>query len=146
MNTSNLVKVVEAIAADILALAQEVLRDNSLQDSHLYKNMSVQVDSGYEPVVVSLLLDNYAEYLEKGRKPATGKKPPIDALREWALARNIPADNPTLWAISTAIQRDGYEARPILAALEQQVETYFEREWADKLFDALTEGLMKYFD
>lgn len=141
-----MIQVVEAIAADMLALAREVLKDNSLQDSNLYKDMQVHVEQSEQPVVVSLLLNNYVDFLEKGRKPAVGKKPPIDALREWALSRNIPTDNSTLWAISTAIQRDGYEARPILAALEQQIDLHFEREWADKIFDAMMEGLTKYFD
>lgn len=140
------IEAIEAIANDVQMLAQTVLKDNSLSDSALYDNIKVEIKSLSEPVVIEVLFDNYIEYIEKGRKPNTGRKPPIDALRDWALARGIPADNSTLWAISTAIQRDGYEGRPLLAALEEKIEEYFEREWADKLFDAAMEELTNYFN
>lgn len=133
------------MANDILVLAREVFSGYSLGDSALCRNMDVEVQHGKQSVVMNLLLDNYVEFIDKGRKPFSGKKPPIDALRDWALARGIPADNPTLWAISTAIQRDGYEARPILATLEQRIESYVENEWADKLLESVTESLTKYF-
>lgn len=140
------VRIVGSMASDILALAHEVLNDYSLRESNLYKNIDVLEQHTDGSVVVSLLLDNYAEFVERGRKPMSGRKPPIDALRDWALARNIPTDNPTLWAISTAIQRDGYEARPILSVLEQRIESYMENEWSDMLFDTLSEALNEYFD
>ena len=145
MKTS-LTETIEAIANDVLILAQAVLDENELDNSSLRDKVKVQIKSMNEPIVVEVLFDNYIDYIERGRKPNSGGKPPIDALRNWALVRNIPADNSTLWAISTAIQRDGYEGRPIIASLEEQIENYFEREWADKLFDATTEELTKYFD
>lgn len=134
------------MASDILALAREVLANYSLHDSALSRNADVKVQQGGQSVVVELLLDNYIEFVENGRKPFSGKKPPIDALRDWALTRNIPADNSTLWAISTAIQRDGYEGRPILATLEQRIESCIENEWADKLLDHLVGELAQYFE
>lgn len=139
-------KITESIAGDLLALGREVLDDFSLRDSCLYKNMSVTEEHSEGSVVVSLLLDNYAQFVETGRKPRSGRKPPIDALRDWALSHNIPTDNPTLWAISTAIERDGYEARPILSVLEQRIESYVDNEYPDKVFEALTEIMNKYFE
>lgn len=139
------VKIAESMANDILALSRDVLVGYSLKNSVLYEDASVEVRNTDGSIVVDLLLNNYVNFIEKGRKPLSGKKPPIDALRDWALRHNIPADNSTLWAISTAIQRDGYEARPILATLEQQIESYLENEWSDKLFEILTDSLNEYF-
>lgn len=155
MNTE-LHKVIEAIAADILSLAQIVMDDdgvgmnpktgkNTLSGSHLLQNMDVNVTEQNGSVVINLLLDHYVEYLERGRKPRTGKQPPIDALRDWALARNIPADNSTLFLISRAIWRDGFEGRPILATLQEEIDRHFEAEWAGMILEAMTAEVDKLF-
>jgi len=156
MNT-NLLRVVEEIRLDILALSQFVLDNdsvgvnkktgrNTLKDSLLLKDMDTRVSFGDNGsnVVIEILFNNYVEYIEKGRAP--GKMPPISALREWAIARNIPDDNDTLYAIANAIKRDGYEGRPIIATLEKEIENCFENEWYDKIFEAMTSELTKYFN
>lgn len=156
MNT-HVLKVVEEISRDIVALAQFVLDNdsvgvnkktgkNTLKDSLLIKNVEPRVSFGSngDNVVIEVLFNNYIDYIEKGRRP--GKMPPVSALKEWAQSRGIPTDNGTLYAIANAIKRDGIEGRPILATLEREIENKFENEWADKLFEAMTEELTKYFD
>jgi hypothetical protein len=51
-----------------------------------------------------------------------------------------------LWAISTAIWRDGHTGRPILAVLEKEIEEAFEKEYFDKIFESLISELNKFFN
>jgi hypothetical protein len=154
---SHVLKVVEEISRGIVALAQFVIDNdtvgvnrktgrNTLKDSTLIKNADSRISFGSnsDNVVIELLLGNYINYIEKGRRP--GKMPPISALKEWAQSRGISTDNSTLFAIANAIKRDGIEGRPVLATLEHEIENSFENEWYDKLFEAMTSELNKYFD
>lgn len=140
-------KIIETIAAETLSLAQAIMDSSEmgLRDSALKKNMQVVISSYDNPVVIETLLDDYARYIEQGRKPMSGKQPPTDALRDWALAHGIATDNSTLFVISRAIWRHGYEGRPILATLEEKTEERWHSEWADMLFDAIVERLTTNF-
>ncbi len=146
------IKVIEAISADVLKLVQIVLDDdkvgtnpktgkNTLRRGALAKDVKANVRQAGDSVVIDVLFGNYLDYIEQGRAPRSGKQPPIDQLRDWALARNIPTDNSTLFLISRAIWRDGYEGRPVLATVEEELEKAFDERWADLIFDAVTEGL-----
>lgn len=150
-------KVIEAIAADVLKLSQTILSDNkvgtnaktgrnTLRSSALQDSVRVEIRKMGDSVVIETLFDNYIDYIEQGRKPRTGKQPPIDALRDWALSRGIPTDNSTLFLIGRAIRRDGYEGRPVLATLEEEIEKQWDDKWADMLLDAVTDELSKYFE
>ncbi len=136
----------EAIAADVLKLSHLVMESNNLKDSALDRDVQVSVKQVADSIIIETLFDNYVDYIEQGRKPMSGKQPPIDAVRDWALSRNIPADNDTLFLISRAIWRDGIEARPILSTLEEEIEKAFDERWADQLFEAITDELTKYFE
>lgn len=150
-------KAMEAIAADVLKLSQTILSDrnigtntktgkNTLKNSALEDSVRVEIRKMGESVVIETLFDNYISYIEQGRKPRTGKQPPIDALRDWALSRGIPTDNSTLFLIGRAIWRDGYEGRPVLATLEEEIEKQWDGKWADMLFDTIMDELNKYFE
>lgn len=152
----NTEQVIRHIADEVKRLAQIILSDdkigankktgkNTLRDSSLYDNVRVEIQNTEQSVVIQALFDNHIDYIEQGRKPRSGKQPPIDALRDWALSRGIPTDNSTLFLISRAIWRDGYQPRPILATLEEEIERRFENEWSDLLMDAITEELITYF-
>lgn len=143
MNQS-LTQVAEGIAQDIVRLAQVMLEDKGIA-------VRSRVSNNFQPnasldgnIVIEILFDNYMEYLEGGK--ATGKRPPMHSLREWALRKGIPVDNGTLYTAATAIARDGIMPRPILATLEKQIDEQFNDEWADKLFDAVIEELSNYFE
>lgn len=139
--------VAEAIANDIAKLAQAILEDhsiatnektgtNTLANSRLRETISVSADNS-DDVVIHVLFANYIDFIEKGREPRRGKKPPVSVLESWAKNRGIPTDNGTLYAIAYAIWRDGYAGRPILATLETKIEQHFEEEWAEDIFNAL---------
>ncbi|NDV69255.1 hypothetical protein [Dysgonomonas sp. 25] len=149
MMSTRLKKVAEVIATEMLALAQIIVAETdggSLSGSHLRETIRTQVQTESDSVVISLLFDNYIEYIENGRAPRQGKRPPIDALREWAIGKGIEPDNDTLFAIAEAIWRDGIEPRPIMATLEERIGKQFETRWAEMLFEALTDDLIKYFN
>ena len=153
--TKGIEKVIENIANDVLTLAKKIVgeelsankRPNKgvLKNSALQNDVQVKVLQMQGQVVIQTMFNNYLDYIEQGRKPRSGKQPPIDALREWALSRGIPTDNSTLFLIGRAIWRDGLQARPILATLEEKIEEQFEDQWADLLFESITDELNKYF-
>lgn len=144
---SNIKPIVEAIAAEILSLAHSIIDDSDigLRDSALKKDMQVIVSSYSDPIVIETVFNDYVEYIENGRRPMSGKQPPMDKLRDWALARDIPTDNSTLFLISRAIGPNGNRARPILATLEEQIEERWENEWADLIAEEITKELTDNF-
>lgn len=156
MNEATL-KIIEAIANDVLMLSHLILEDdsismnrkinkNTLKDSQLNQNIKTQIASLNEPVVIEALFNNYINFIEWGRPKGYGKQPPIDELRDWALSRGIPTDNSTLFAIAKAIQRDGHEGRPIIAILEKEIVESFDKEFYTKLFESIINELTKYFN
>lgn len=149
--------VINKIADDLLALASLVLEDdtistntkigkNTLRDSALRGDLEATISqtNGEDPIIKALF-NHYVVYLEWDRPKEYGKRPPISALKDWAEKNNIPTDAGTLYAISYAIWRDGHAGRPIFATMDAQIEGLFLDDWADKLFNALTDELDKFF-
>lgn len=156
MNTQLISLAIQRIAADLVALAQTVLEDdsvgvnikvgrNTLKDSALHDDIARAVEATGDPVITALF-NNYVVYLEWDRPKEYGKRPPIDVLKDWAAKNGIPTDSGTLWAISNAIWRDGHKGRPIFATLDKEVEEIFSGDWSDKLFNSLTSDLDNLFN
>lgn len=150
--------VINKIADDLLALASLVLEDdtisantkigkNTLAQSALRGDLEATISqtNGEDPVIRALF-NHYVVYLEWSRPKEYGKQPPISALKEWAEKNGIPTDANTLWAISYAIWRDGHVGRPIFATMDAQIDGLFLNDWADKLFNDLTDELDKFFN
>lgn len=153
--TPSLKKAIDQITNEIAILAGDIFKDdkisrnpkvnkNTLREKAKDVNVSWRAANGN--IVIEAYFDNYITFLEKGRVPRKGKFPPLDELRDWALSRNIPSDNSTLFLIARAIWRDGHEGRPILATLEERIDSKFETEWYDQLFEATIDELNKYFN
>ncbi|KAA6347878.1 hypothetical protein EZS27_004658 [termite gut metagenome] len=151
-----IIKVINQIASEITLLFHNVLEDdsisindkvgkNTLKDSNLRKFFEVFVKQS-DSVIIECLLNHYVDYIESGRGEKYKKRPPISALRDWALKNGIATDNHTLFAISTAIWRDGYSPRPILSTLDNLIENKFESVWSLDLFKAIIDELEKYFN
>lgn len=154
MNTP-LQKIINEITSEIATLADAIFKDDKISGNkktgkNRLKDKGKDIDVSWKEqngsIVISTYFDNYLAYLEKGYKPQKGKFPPLNELRDWALSKNIPTDNSTLFLIARAIWRDGHEGRPILATLEEQIEHKFDTEWYDKLFEATIDELTKYFN
>lgn len=144
MTADVLHKVLQAIAHDIYLLTQQCITKEGLRNSLLNKQARVEVANWDNPVI-NIILDDYIEYVEKGRIAGKGKLPSIDSLRDWALQHFIPIDNSTLYAIARAIQKNGIAPRPILLQLEKQIDDSFENKWADMLFEAIVNEVETYF-
>lgn len=153
--TPALKKAIDQITNEIAILAGDIFKDdkisrnpkvnkNTLREKAKDVNVSWRAANGN--IVIEAYFDNYITFLEKGRAPRKGKFPPLDELRDWALSRNIPSDNSTLFLIARAIWRDGHEGRTILATLEERIDSKFETEWYDQLFEATIDELNKYFN
>lgn len=140
--------IISELASDIVTLAQVILQDaeDTFRNSALSKEISTKIQTNSDSVVVQALFNNYITYIEQGRPKEQGKQPPLDSLRDWALARGIPTDNSTLFLIARAIWHDGYEGKPILATLENEVAESFDKEYFEKIYNALIYDLTKFFN
>jgi hypothetical protein len=157
MRNEGLEKVISKIAEEVVTLATLILEDdsistntkvnkNTLRESALRYNIdtSTGIFSGGD-TVIKALFNHYVTFIEWDRPPKYGKQPPISALKDWAEKNGIPSDNNTLWAISTAIWRDGHTGRPIFATLEKEVDKMFNEDWAEEIFNSVVEKLDTYF-
>lgn len=158
MSKAGVQSAVNKIADDLLALASLVLEDdtvsvntkigrNTLKDSALRGDLEGYISqvNGDDPVIAALF-NNYVVFLEWTRPPKHKKRPPIDVLKGWAEKNGIPTDASTLWAISTAIWRDGHEGRPIFATMDAQLDGLFIEDWADKLYGSIVDNLDIFFN
>lgn len=149
-----ILKIVEAIGNDILTLVNIIFEDDSISNNrkvgkNTLKNSALRNDVETKVIasdnaIIQTFFNHYIIYIEKGRKKGA-KRIPIDALRDWALRKGIPTDNNTLYAIQTAIVRDGIKGRPILATLENNIEELFEKQYFDELFTAIITELQNFF-
>lgn len=157
MRNEGLERVISKIAEGVVTLATLILEDdsistntkvnkNTLRESALRYNIdaSTGMFSGGD-TVIKALFNHYVTFIEWDRPPKYGKQPPISALKDWAEKNGIPSDNNTLWAISTAIWRDGHTGRPIFATLEKEVDKMFNEDWAEEIFNSVVEKLDTYF-
>lgn len=158
MKKADIQKTIDAIRGDFLALAKLVLEDdtisnnikigeNTLADSDLNKDLTVFIKSKIgDDVVLDALFNHYVVYLEWDRPPEYGKRPPINALRDWAVKRGIDPSPSNLWAISNAIWQDGHKGRPIFATIDKELDGLFADDWSGDLFESITSGLDAIFN
>lgn len=147
------------IAQDIVRAAREVMASsvgindkvgkNTLVDSDLSKQIDWKIDFSGERVIIDTLFNYYIQFIEEGRKPQTGKMPPEDAIIKWMRRKHIVSSNRNIrsvaFLIRRAIWRDGYNARPVLKNLSDNVDNLWETKWADQLFEALIKDINEYF-
>lgn len=147
------------IAQDIVRAAREVMASsvgindkvgkNTLVDSDLSRQIDWKIDFSGERVIIDTLFNYYIQFIEEGRKPQTGKMPPEDAIIKWMRRKHIVSSNRNIrsvaFLIRRAIWRDGYNARPVLKTLSDNVDDLWETKWADQLFEALIKDINEYF-
>lgn len=158
MSATGVQLAIDKIAKDIIALARAILEDdnisvnpkinqNTLKNSMLHRDINTIIKSQIgEDIVIDALFNHYVEYLERERPAKKGKKPPIDELKEWAAANGIPTDANTLWAVATAIWRDGHKGRPIFATMDKKLDGLYMDNWAEELKEALVDHLDNFFN
>lgn len=151
--TTDIQHLVEAMADDIRTLMHTLMESNpagnrlsikELRDSSLKNDIIVKASQagGTGEVMIEVF---YNSVLEWDRKPRQGKHPSVADIRQWAQSKGLPTDNSTLNLIRRAIWWNGHAGQPILDMLDKQVETLFEKQWADRLSEAITAEVESWF-
>ena len=147
------------------AMTQHGINDkigsDTLTDSNLYNSINVK-SNGYG--LITILVDGYIDYVQRGRKPRAydedGKRSfpwvvALEVLGEWCQRKGLPSDNTTIYFIRKSIIEKGIRPRPIFetfdglwtnplngndVVMEDLSDKYWD-DWADELFEAITEGI-----
>lgn len=145
--TNDIVKGAKDIMASDVGINQKVGK-NTLVGSNLYRQISTQFKQD-DNIVINLFFNHYIEFIESGRMPKKGKRPPVFEIAKWLRRKHIVSSNENImkvaYAVSYVIWRDGYKARKILEALDKYVDSGFENKYADMIFDALFKEVDDYF-
>ena len=134
------------ITADIMASSMlvndKVGRNTISPNSDIYKEMYAKASGN---IVIQLLLNDYVQYIENGRK-AGSKFPPIQPIVNWAKKRGIPTDNSTIFLIRRAIAEDGIRPRPFMYKVLNTIDKKWDGEWSSELFNELTKIIDEFFN
>lgn len=114
----NLERIANLIENDIQDLITQIVGKSDLADT-------VRVEEDNDSL--SLFINDYVKFVEKGRKPKT-KRVPISALVKWAKKKGISLTNNELYAIQQKIFVKGIVGKANLTRkIEQQYELSFNR-------------------
>ena len=134
------------ITADIMASSMlvndKVGRNTIAPNSDIFKEMYAKASGN---IVIQLLLNDYVQYIESGRK-AGSKFPPIQPIVQWAKKRDIPIDNSTIFLIRRAIAEDGIRPRPFMYKVLETIDKKWDGEWSSELFNELTKIIDEFFN
>ena len=134
------------ITADIMASSMlvndKVGRNTIAPDSKIFKEMYAKASGN---IVIQLLLNDYVQYIESGRKSGS-KFPPIQPIVQWAKKRGIPTDNSTIFLIRRAIAEDGIRPRPFMYKVLETIDKKWDGEWSSELFNELTKIIDEFFN
>lgn len=146
--TNDIVKGARDIMASDVGINQKVGK-NTLVGSNLYKQIKQSWKETGDNVVIDTFFNHYIEFIESGRMPKKGKRPPVLEIAKWLRRKHIVSSNENImkvaYAVSYVIWRDGYKARKVLEALDKYVDSGFENKYADMIFDALFKEVDDYF-
>ena len=134
------------ITADIMASSMlvndKVGRNTISPSSDIFKQMYAKASGN---IVIELLLNDYVQYIESGRK-AGSKFPPIEPIREWAKKKLGKQDNSTIFLIRRAIAEDGIKPRPFMYKVLNTIDKKWDGEWSSELFQELTKIIDEFFN
>lgn len=142
----------KSFAEDVMNITADIMASNLMlnkkgintiaPNSDIFKDMYAKASGN---IIIELLLNNYVEYIESGRK-AGSKKPPIEAIRKWAKKKLGKEDNLTIYKIRSAIVRDGIKPRPFMYKVLETIDKKWEGEWSSELFNELTKIIDEFFN
>lgn len=149
-------KILQAIADDILTIVKAVFADNDISEnikvhkntlvnSHIDKDTIVNLRNENNPMI-DIILNQYIEYIERGRERWHTPKVPWDALRDWAREKLGKADNTTLYFVQKSIYEKGIRPRPILHYVFEEIDKKWNNNWGDDLFQSIIKDLIEYFN
>ena len=153
----NITLLAKAFAEDVMNITADIMASNLMlnkkgintiaPDSKIFKEMYAKASGN---IVIQLLLNDYVQYIESGRRKSTRAKkvapPPVKAIVQWAKNRNIPTDNLTIYKIRSAIVRDGIKPRPFMYKVLNTIDKKWDGEWSSELFQELTKIIDEFFN
>lgn len=149
----NITLLAKAFAEDVMTITADIMASSVMvndkvgintiaPDSNIFKEMYAKASGN---IVIQLLLNDYVQYIESGRK-AGSKFPPIQPIVQWAKKRGIPTDNSTIFLIRRAIAEDGIRPRPFMYKVLETIDKKWEGEWSSDLFNELTKIIDEFFN
>lgn len=154
MDNTHIIEALEMIAEDMASLLRLTIEDdevgwnnktntNTLKDSNLAKQLKHKLVMNDNPVV-EIWVNDYIEYIERGRHIHHSPKVPIDALADWVVRKlHKQPTNQLLFAIQQAIYDQGIRPRPIIYYWQEQLDKEWDRTYSNLIFETLTENLDK---
>jgi hypothetical protein len=118
-------KLLEAIGETLVEIAQQELVAIDLKDSNLYKSVSYEI----KDTQITLIMNNYYEFIDKGRRPLITRVP-TSVLLKWLKRKGMDTDNKTVYAIQTSIYQQGIKPRPFLQKTFDRIDTELSSELA----------------
>ena len=149
----NITLLAKAFAEDVMNITADIMASNLMVNnkvgmntiapsSDIFKQMYAKASGN---IVIQLLLNDYVQYIESGRK-AGSKFPPIHPIVQWAKKRGIPTDNSTIFLIRRAIAEDGIRPRPFMYKVLETIDKKWDGEWSSELFNELTKIIDEFFN
>ena len=148
----NITILAKAFAEDVMNITADIMASNLMlnkkgintiaPESKIFKEMYAKASGN---IVIQLLLNDYVQYIESGRK-AGSKFPPIEAIRKWAKNKLGKEDNLTIFKIRSAIVRDGIKPRPFMYKVFDTIYEKWKGEWSSELFNELTKIIDEFFN
>lgn len=142
----------KAFAEDVMNITADIMSSNIMvnkkgintiaPDSKIFKEMKAKASGN---IVIELLLNDYVQYIESGRK-AGSKFPPLEPIVQWAKKRGIKTDNSTMFLIRRAIAEDGIKPRPFMYKVFETIDKKWDGEWSSELFQELTNIIDEFFN
>lgn len=134
--TKDFVLVFQEALASKAGINQKVGR-NTLINSNVFNQIESD-NNGRD--LIRLYVNFYIDAINEGRKPYAPRLS-IKDLKDWAIRKNIPTDNKTLYSIREAIWRDGIKPRPIIEVFYQMASEGWTNHLAKKIYDAIYKNL-----
>ena len=152
--SKNIEDVINAIAEDVKVLIDILMESNTIGNQITIKELTDNVRK--DDVVAkltsagesnSLIVEVfYDSLLEWDRKPQTGKHPSVSDIRDWASSKGLDTSNTTINLVRRLIWWHGHAGQSILDLLRTEVDDMFQKEWADKLIEAVLSDLDDFFN
>lgn len=137
-------EIVNAFARDIEEIVRAALAAQKLEDSNLYKEMKVIASNNEGDLVFGIILNDYAEYVDKGRR--SGKMPPIEPIINWCKRHGIKYANSVVYAIRKTIGNEGIRPRPFLDVVFEKIDSKWDNEYSDKIFEDIMKIIDEFFN
>lgn len=134
----------EQFKADLNALVAKILIENGIEkNADLISSIDfIPNDSG-----MSMLANDYYQYVSTGRKPKA-RKVPIDDLIAWVKKYKIGSGNVnnTAWAIQQSIYRNGIKGKNYLEKVDESVADLSSEKLAEFLSVVIADDMVAVFD